>query len=386
MEFVESEEGDTKSNFIDWIEIKQENKIYKIEFSYDENNLNIKVIPEISKNLFYYQKSFIKGELNALSKTFTSYTPKEIIDYLKNLKIELEEKNDKIVLKIHIFSLDGQNELIEFKLEKCFLNKSNLINNLIDEIISIKNNMKYLEEISKNEKEKHESEIIELKKDIEKYQNEISNLKESIENYKKENSTLLDEIKKLKTNQEMIKTNLFFDSKIESIGSIDFIFDFIRQNDINFNFNSIKLLYRGSRDGDKTKTCHELCDNKQNVLIIMQSDSGFIFGGYSKIGFQTVTEISSIEYKIDNDSFLFSVNLKKIYPVIKDKKAICYARDKNGLCFYNSLVFYDNFMNESKTIISDRIQKHFNGFENNYEMNGGKDKFKFTEIEVFQLL
>ena len=36
-------------------------------------------------------------------------------------------------------------------------------------------------------------------------------------------------IKKLKTNQEMIKTNLFFDSKIESIGSIDFIFDFIRQ-------------------------------------------------------------------------------------------------------------------------------------------------------------
>ena len=386
MEFVESEEGDTKSNFIDWIEIKQENKIYKIEFSYDENNLNIKVIPEISKNLFYYQKSFIKGELNALSKTFTSYTPKEIIDYLKNLKIELEEKNDKIVLKIHIFSLDGQNELIEFKLEKCFLNKSNLINNLIDEIISIKNNMKNLEEISKNEKEKHESEIIELKKDIEKYQNEISNLKESIENYKKENSTLLDEIKKLKTNQEMIKTNLFFDSKIESIGSIDFIFDFIRQNDINFNFNSIKLLYRGSRDGDKTKTCHELCDNKQNVLIIMQSDSGFIFGGYSKIGFQTVTEISSIEYKIDNDSFLFSVNLKKIYPVIKDKKAICYARDKNGLCFYNSLVFYDNFMNESKTIISDRIQKHFNGFENNYEMNGGQDKFKFTEIEVFQLL
>ena len=386
MEFVESEEGDTKCNFIDWTEIKQENKIYKIEFSYDENNLNIKVIPEISKNLFYYQKSFIKGELNALSKTFTSYTPKEIIDYLKNLKIELEEKNDKIVLKIHIFSLDGQNELIEFKLEKFFLNKSNLINNLIDEIISIKNNMKNLEEISKNEKEKHESEIIELKKDIEKYKNEISNLKESIENYKKENSTLLDEIKKLKTNQEMIKTNLFFDSKIESIGSIDFIFDFIRQNDINFNFNSIKLLYRGSRDGDKTKTCHELCDNKQNVLIIMQSDSGFIFGGYSKIGFQTVTEISSIEYKIDNDSFLFSVNLKKIYPVIKDKKAICYARDKNGLCFYNSLVFYDNFMNESKTIISDRIQKHFNGFENNYEMNGGQDKFKFTEIEVFQLL
>ena len=80
------------------------------------------------------------------------------------------------------------------------------------------------------------------------------------------------------------------------------------------------------------------------------------------------------------------MNLKKIYPVIKDKKSICYARDINGLCFYNSLVFFDNFMNESKIIISDKIKKHFNGFENNYEMNGGQDKFKFTEIEVFQLL
>ena len=118
----------------------------------------------------------------------------------------------------------------------------------------------------------------------------------------------------------------------------------------------------------------------------MQSDTGYIFGGYSKIGFQAVNEQSSMEYKIDNNSFLFSVNLKKIYPVIKDKQVICNVRDINGLCFYNSLVFYDNFMNESKNIISQKIQNHFNGFENNYEMNGGQKNFKFTEIEVFQLL
>ena len=386
MEYIPLEKCESKSDFFDGIEIKQENIIYKIEFGSDENNLIIKITSDISKNLFYYQKSFNKNEINTLSKAFISYPPKELVEYLKKLKMEIEEKKDEIVLKINIFNLEGQNELIEFKLEKCLLNKSNIINNLVNEIISIKNNMKNLEENSKNEKEKHESELIELKKDIEKYQNEISNLKEKIENYKKENSTLLDEINKLKINQEKIKTNLIFDSKIESIGSIDFIFNYIRQNDNSFNFNSIKLLYRGSRDGDKTKTCHELCDNKQNVLIMMHSDSGFIFGGYSKIGFQTVQDKSSIEYKIDNNSFLFSVNLKKIYPVIKDKKSICYARDINGLCFYNSLVFFDNFMNESKIIISDKIKKHFNGFENNYEMNGGQDKFKFTEIEVFQLL
>ena len=262
-------------------------------------------------------------------------------------------------------------------MKKCLLDKNDIINNLVDEIISIKNNMKILEENAKKEKEKNESEIIELKRDIQKYQNEISNLKENIENYKKENSTLLNEIYKLKINQEKQKTNFFFDSKIVSLTSIDFIFDYIRKEDISFDFNSIKLLYRGSRDGDRTKTCHELCDNKQNVLIIMQSDTGYIFGGYSKIGFQAVNEQSSMEYKIDNNSFLFSVNLKKIYPVIKDKQVICNVRDINGLCFYNSLVFYDNFMNERKNI---------NGFENNYEMNGGQKYFKFTDIEVFHLL
>ena len=40
----------------------------------------------------------------------------------------------------------------------------------------------------------------------------------------------------------------------------------------------MQLLYRGSRDGDSTQTCHELCDNKQNVLIVMKSDTNYVFG------------------------------------------------------------------------------------------------------------
>jgi hypothetical protein len=207
-------------------------------------------------------------------------------------------------------------------------------------------------------------------------QSEINNLKENNKNYKNENIQLWEEIYKLKL--------YHIDSKIiESKDNINFILDYIKQNDQSFNFNNIKLLFRGSRDGDRTKTCHELCDNKQNVLIIMKSETGYIFGGYSKVGFKIN---NNFDYKIDNNCFLFSLNLKKIYPVIKDKKVICHIGIDCGLCFYSSLAFRDNFMRKKNNNICESILKYFNDLENCFEMNGGQSYFICQELEVFQLL
>ena len=179
----------------------------------------------------------------------------------------------------------------------------------MEKIKSMETNIKNLEENYKTEKLKHESEINYLKENI-------SILKENNMSYVNENKKLWEEINKLKENN---KINSFDSKIIESKDNIKFIIDYIKQNDKKFNLNNIKLLFRGSRDGERTKTCHELCDNKQNVLIIMKSETGYIFGGYSKVGFKT----SRIpQYIIDNNCFLFSLNLKKIYPVIKDKNII----------------------------------------------------------------
>ena len=298
-----------------------------------------------------------------------------------------------------------------------------MINYLLEKIKSIETNMKNLEENSKNEKLRYESEIKDMKKNYSKYQINISNLieekfkeerikyeseikelkecvikyqnestqlKENIMNYKNEISNLKEENKKLWEEINNLKKyhekpqNKSFDSKIvESINSIDFILNYIRQNDVLFNFNQIKLLYRGSRDGDKTKTCHQLCDNKQNVLIIMQSDTNYIFGGYSKIGFKIN---NNCEYLIDNNSFLFSINMKKIYSAVKNKKVISHIRESYGLCFCDSLAFLDNFMNNNNNEIFSDIKSCFNGLKDNYEMNGGKKKFKIKELEVYQIL
>ena len=381
--FMETPKTYSKIDYIEEIINKKEKENYKIQLGIQEDSLLIKAESENSKNIYYYQECYTINELQNLSMIFSMYkAAKEIIAFLKDLKFEIEEKNENLLLKFNIFMPNGQNKLIELVLKKCLLDTNNIIKYLLEKIKSMEINIKNLEENIKIEKTKHNSEIKELK-------DNISNLKENNIRYENENKKLWDEINKLKESQ--IKFNNkedeinTFDSKIiESKANINFIFDYIKQNDKSMNISKIKLLFRGSRDGERTKTCHELCDNKQNVLIIMKSETGYIFGGYSKIGFKA-TKI--LEYKIDNNCFLFSLNLKKIYPVIKDKTVICHISETSGLCFFRSLTFYDYFMSKKDwPNINNDINQYFNGFENSYEMNGGQEYFKFNELEVFQLL
>jgi len=371
----------TKIDFIEELKVNKGNEEYKIQFGIKDNDLAIKVENYNSENIYYYQSCYNMLELQNVSMVFSFYkTIKDIISFLKNLKYQIDEKNNDLSLKFNIFTPDGKSQIIELNLKKCLPDTNHLINYLLEEIKTIKINMKLSEENNKIERMNNESEIKTLKENNLKYQNEISYLKE-------ENKKLWEEINQIKkiSNSPRKLDNLnYFDSTIlDSINSINFIIDYIRQNDKSSNFNGIKLLYRGSRDGDRTKTCHQLCDNKQNILIVMKSDTGYIFGGYSKIGFKVN---NNLEWKIDNNCFLFSLNLKKVYPVIKDKKVICHIMDDCGLCFCNSLAFYDNFMNNKRSSINFGPEQMFNGFVDKYEMNGGDSKFKCKELEVFKLI
>ena len=373
----------SKIDYIEEIMIKKEKENYKIQFGIQGNDLLIKAESENTKNKYYYQYCFTINDLQNISMIFSMYkAAKEIIAFLKDLKFEIEEKNENLLLKFNVFMPNGQNKLIELVLKKCLLDTNNIIKYLLEKIKSMETNIKNLEENIKLEKTKHNSEIKELK-------DNISNLKENNIRYENENKKLWEEINKLKESQIKFSNKddaiNSFDSKIiESKDNINFILDYIKKNDKTLNISKIKLLFRGSRDGERTKTCHELCDNKQHVLIIMKSETGYIFGGYSKIGFKAN---KILEYKIDNNCFLFSLNLKKIYPVIKDKNVICHTRETSGLCFFGSLMFYDYFMSKKDwPNLNMDIKQYFNNLETIYEMNGGQEYFKCDELEVFQLL
>ena len=422
----ETPELDEEINFIEEILINNKQKMYKIQLGIKERKkeLVVKATNEDTKDIFYFQRGYTSQELQKFSKIFSFYeTMKDLIAFLKNQneksKFVVEEKDKDLFIRFKVFLPDGKEKLINFELKKKSREAMDIIKyfyetikNAKKDISSIENKMKSLEDKNKALEESNEFQ----KKEIKDCKNKINNLIESNKKMKKEIffaffivfillltyfiSLFKNEISNLKEDIIQLKKKIYDleeyqpkqpveNSKIIfSVGnyshknSINFIYEYLNYNTETF-LSNIKLLYRSSIHGDNTKTLHELCDNKQNILIIIKSDSGYLFGGYSKIGFKTNNENKEL---IDNHSFLFSITKQKIYPVINNRPVICHYKNDFGFCFYQSIYFYDSFTKKNGNHISKLMKNNFNGISDIYEINGGKDDFKIEELEVYQLL
>lgn len=63
-----------------------------------------------------------------------------------------------------------------------------------------------------------------------------------------------------------------------------------------------KLAYRASKDGWAASDFHRCMDNKGESIVVIQSENGNIFGGYSALPWQSIGS-----YRYDNRCFLFSL-------------------------------------------------------------------------------
>ena len=85
--------------------------------------------------------------------------------------------------------------------------------------------------------------------------------------------------------------------------------------------------------------------------------------------------------KMDNDAFVFSLNKRKIYNVIKGKNAIgCYG--EFGPFFLGAFIINDNsYINGG-----DCFTKGMNyDIRYNYELTNGQEHFDIKEIEVYEI-
>ena len=125
---VESPKSNAKIELIEEITIKKEKENYKIQLGIQEDSLLIKAESENSKNIYYYQDCYTINELQNICMVFSLYkTVKEIITFLKDLKFEIEEKNENLLLKFNIFLPNGKNKLIEMNLKKCLPDTNHII-------------------------------------------------------------------------------------------------------------------------------------------------------------------------------------------------------------------------------------------------------------------
>ena len=217
---------------------------------------------------------------------------------------------------------------------------------------------------------------------FEKKIEEINELKKDINALFNENKILKEEINKLKSD----KINQLNDPNIESKifqkrDDIKFILNRIEK--MNGPINNIRLIYRGTRDGDSVYQFHSKCDNIPNTLMIVQTTTGYKFGGFTSIGWNN--EKGKCIY--DNKAFCFSINLNKIYDIAVPERAL-YKQTVDGSPSFGFSPYVFIIQNEflkSKQNFTEKMNQ-YKGESKSCEINGGKRCFIVDELEVFQIL
>ena len=137
------------------------------------------------------------------------------------------------------------------------------------------------------------------------------------------------------------------------------------------------LLYKATTHGDKASVFHEKCDKCPMSLVLIETDKGARFGGFT-----TKTWEGHCEKKIDNDAFVFNINTNKMFDVILNEPAIgCYP--KFGPVFFGCQIriYNDFFTKEGTTCYRGLNYKT----TKDYELNNGERTFIVKDIEVYEI-
>ena len=263
-----------------------------------------------------------------------------------------------------------------------FDNLSEIYNDLIKSNIGIKsediNQGKLSLFINVNiNKNNHEINIILNKRELDKYK-DIDIIIANYLEMKKE----LNELKQ----KYLVNSNLFNESKWLNNNNkyLKLIKEGIKHQ-LNKDIVGTNLIYRCSTDGDDCSIFHQKCDEISNTLVIGESESNKIFGGFTSQSWDQKNQTKYDEY-----AFLFQLNKMEIHYVIKGKGGI--SCDKEfGPTFGNWSRFNLCFQDRGKSLEGNNREDGYNEkscFENiskqkyNYE---GNCSFKLKDFEVFQL-
>ena len=388
MEENENSDDSVQFEIIMNLNLKKENKDYL--FIIASNKTRDYAIILIQKLSCIYANKYVLEDFQKINFfKNNNYNLSQCIDIMINIfneKKDLimieEEENKQIKISLHIqINVSGLNirvgeEKIEFIL-------------LYDDVdMTIKNNLIWLSVLFLfQEKEEYQKLKIKQENEIQKLNQEITDLKIIIEHLKIE---ITDNMKDNKINNNNEKDNNvdidFNKSSIVNNNNIRF-FDIIKQKlkDIYKRKKiGFKMIYNAKENGDSSQTFHELCDNHNNTLVIVNTTTKNIFGGFASKTWNSM----EIGRKKDDKSFIFSINKQKIYnPKIDDlerQRYHLFCSDNDGPCFYafsiNNLFFKNGGY-------CDEIEKcNYNFFENEYEINNGEKKFQVKQLEIYEII
>ena len=296
-----------------------------------------------------------------------------------NLKLNIENiinksySNEEIILpkkeveKYLIEIKNLRNEISEFDEYKRI--KEDEINSLrkkIEELLLI---IKQKIEEFGNQKQK---EIYDLKtffdelirkQNIEQFQFKNLNLKQKDPNLENEILSIQN------IHLEIIKGDI-----IEDVKELELLSRRISKNNSKIILN---LLYKATIDSDKAEIFHKKCDFAKSTLVLVKSQNGKRFGGYTTQDWKG----NSVDKK-DENAFVFSLDKMLIYDIIPGEDAIgCYPN--YGPIFLGCQIrIFDEFFTKGGTTFEKGL--NYNTQED-FELTGGLKKFNVKEIEVYSV-
>ena len=339
--------------------------------------LGIKLKENSSQINVYYSNSFNLEELQNVHRSFRYFdnineAVSNIQEIFEEKKVDLknENENDTICLILKIHKIGKGEDLISIELKKNNSSLQEINENLSKEVPNLNNKIEILEK--------------KYKKDIDILKNEIFLLKE--ENKKRD--LMIKEIKEMynwKNKIEEKKKNVIsIDSNIiTKKEELELIMK--RLKNINYFKNkeiSFELIFRGTRDGGTSKIFHQKCDGVPKTITIIKTIKGLKFGGYIEKEWKS----KGLWVTDDENCFIFSLDLKKIYNPIKGKDKY-YFKKNNGPNF-SEFGLADNLFEKSTLNINKKelANNFFKSFDKDYEINGGEREFQAEELEVFKII
>ena len=157
----------------------------------------------------------------------------------------------------------------------------------------------------------------------------------------------------INNNINKMKSKLIFDSIILNKNHYNNIYNGLHRlypNDKYIKSNDFKIIFRASCDGDKFNTVFELAKYSNNILLIIETNKGKIFGIYSDI----------------RGGFIFDENVIKY-----NRERIKFHKSKNKIIVGNFLYLSNSFLNYKNKILKDYLII-------------GEHSFVCKEVEIFQ--
>ena len=299
---------------------------------------------------------------------------------MESLKGQLAELN---ALRAKVAELSGlESKLGELNNLKAQVGQMNLMRQQMDELSVLRAKVEELNRATmesnaqNEEKENLKRRLQELENLKAQYEQEIKTLKEQ------KTTTTTTTVEKT---SGLEKNQLLFEDKAQQISvKGDIIHSTEELELITRKINkankkiTLNLLYKATVDSDKATAFHDKCDHAQSSLVLVETDKGKRFGGFT-----TCSWAGDCEEKKDEDAFVFSLDKMMIYENIPNEDAIgCYP--KFGPIFLGCQIrIYDNAFSKGGTT----FEKGLNYYtEEDYELTGGERYFNVKEIEVYEVI